>query len=94
MADMEYDKATVPNSAQGPQPASSKHDEAPIESGEGHLRVYSDAVDTKRLGEPVTFPFSGRTAPNRFLKAPMTERLCTWNKDGEDIVRSVFSLEL
>ncbi|EME45535.1 hypothetical protein DOTSEDRAFT_62043 [Dothistroma septosporum NZE10] len=42
-------------------------------------------VDTSRLKEPVTFPFSGRTAKNRFLKAPMTERLCAWNSDGEDI---------
>lgn len=23
---------------------------------------------------------------NRFLKAPMTERLCRWNSEGEDIV--------
>lgn len=40
------------------------------------------------MAEPVTFAFSGRTAMNRFLKAPMTERLCKWNDEdkGEDIV--------
>lgn len=85
MADMEYDKTTVRTTTR-PQPASSEHDKAPPESGQGHLRVHSDAVDTSSLREPITFPFSGRTAPNRFLKAPMTERLCAWNKEGEDIV--------
>lgn len=51
----------------------------------GHLRVKGPNVDTSVLGESITFPFSRRTAKNRFLKAPMTERLCTWNKEGEDI---------
>ncbi|KAJ2894034.1 hypothetical protein MKZ38_007976 [Zalerion maritima] len=32
-----------------------------------------------RLGEPITFPVSGRTAPNRFLNAAMSESLCTWD---------------
>lgn len=58
----------------------------PIESGKGHLRYASVPTDVSVLGEPIKFPFSGLTAKNRFLKAPMTERLCSWNKDGEDIV--------
>jgi len=48
--------------------------------GRGHSRVKGDGnVDTKLLSQPITFPFSGRTAPNRLLKAPMTERLCHWS---------------
>ncbi|KAF2768030.1 FMN-linked oxidoreductase [Teratosphaeria nubilosa] len=34
------------------------------------------SVDTTVLKDSITFPFSGRIAKNRFLKAPMTERLC------------------
>src|SRR6267154_5319124 len=30
------------------------------------------------LKQPVTFPFSGRTAKNRFLKSAMSERLATF----------------
>jgi 2,4-dienoyl-CoA reductase-like NADH-dependent reductase (Old Yellow Enzyme family) len=33
------------------------------------------------LAQPITFPNSGLTAPNRFLKSAMTERLCTYNDD-------------
>ncbi|KAF2103929.1 FMN-linked oxidoreductase [Rhizodiscina lignyota] len=51
----------------------------------GTARIAGDEVDVSVLAEPLTFEFSGRTAKNRFLKAPMTERLCAWNKDGEDI---------
>lgn len=50
------------------------------------MRVPGDNVDVSVLRQPITFPFSGRTAKNRLLKAPMTERLCNWNKEGEDIV--------
>ncbi|KAK8069380.1 hypothetical protein PG994_005996 [Apiospora phragmitis] len=42
----------------------------------------------RRIGHPETaapVPLLGRTAKNRFLKAPMTERLCQWNKGDEDI---------
>ncbi|KAF9893418.1 hypothetical protein FE257_010730 [Aspergillus nanangensis] len=51
----------------------------------GHIRMESQPIDTSPLQQPLTFAFSGRTAKNRFLKAPMTERLCTWNRDDEDI---------
>lgn len=36
-----------------------------------------DPVD--QLRQPVTFPFSGRTAKNRFLKSAMSERLATFS---------------
>ncbi|KAL0253084.1 hypothetical protein SLS55_010535 [Diplodia seriata] len=43
-------------------------------------RYPTDAtVDLSPLGQPLTFPFSGKTAPNRFLKAAMTERLSSWS---------------
>ena len=81
----EYDKTAVPA---GPLPASDKHVENPPEAMQGHLRVDSQPADVSILGQPITFSFSGKTAPNRFLKAPMTERLCYWNKEDEDIVCS------
>lgn len=58
-----------------------------------HIRVASKPdVDISVLGTPITFAFCGKTAPNRFLKAPMTERLCRWNDEGrgEDVVSSEF----
>lgn len=42
-------------------------------------RFESEAVDAAPLGQPLPFAFSGQTAPNRFLKAAMTERLSTWD---------------
>jgi 2,4-dienoyl-CoA reductase-like NADH-dependent reductase (Old Yellow Enzyme family) len=36
------------------------------------------------LGQPVTFPFSGRTAKNRFLKSAMSERLATFSTFDPD----------
>ncbi|KAK2758956.1 hypothetical protein FQN54_003054 [Arachnomyces sp. PD_36] len=39
----------------------------------------SENTDPAPLGGPLTFNFSGKTAPNRFLKAAMTERLSTWD---------------
>lgn len=47
----------------------------------GRVRIKGDNVDFSPLGESITFPFSGKTAMNRFLKAPMTERLCYWPED-------------
>ncbi|KAK7885430.1 hypothetical protein LTR67_010223 [Exophiala xenobiotica] len=38
-----------------------------------------EAVDPSPLAEPLHFEFAGVSAPNRFLKAAMTERLCTWS---------------
>jgi len=37
----------------------------------------SDSIEL--LNQPVTFPFSGRTARNRFLKSAMSERLATFS---------------
>lgn len=80
---MEYDQST----AQGtPEAKKYPHETEAGVPGHGHRRVKGDAVTTSSLAEPLTFPFSGKTAKNRFLKAPMTERLCHWNKEGEDIV--------
>lgn len=66
-----------------PPDASTTHPSTP---GRGHSRVKgsASAADIALLASPITFPFSGRVAPNRFLKAPMTERLCRWS--NEDIV--------
>lgn len=37
--------------------------------------------DLSLIGAPVTYFHSGKTAPNRFLKSAMTERLCVWSND-------------
>ncbi|KAK8103016.1 NADH-dependent flavin oxidoreductase nadA [Apiospora sp. TS-2023a] len=42
-------------------------------------RIQSEKVDVSPLGQPLHFEFSGKTAPNRFLKGAMTERLSTWD---------------
>ncbi|KAL8960071.1 MAG: hypothetical protein Q9193_003167 [Seirophora villosa] len=42
-------------------------------------RYQSDHVDASPLGKPLEFPFSGKSAPNRFLKAAMTERISSWH---------------
>jgi hypothetical protein len=60
-------------------------------SHNGTYRLDAEAVNVSPLTEPITFEFSGRTAKNRFLKAPMTERLCHWNKEGEDIVLQILT---
>ena len=77
---MEYDTATTKSAPSG---STSKAD---LSDDRGHARIKSNSVDVSILKESITFAFSGRTAKNRFLKAPMTERLCKWNKEGEDIV--------
>lgn len=38
-----------------------------------------ETVDPSPLGQPLHFEFSGKTAPNRFLKAAMTERQSSWD---------------
>ncbi|KAJ5490199.1 Aldolase-type TIM barrel [Penicillium expansum] len=38
-------------------------------------------TDVSPLGRPLKFSFSGRTAPNRFLKGAMSERLASWSQD-------------
>jgi len=45
-------------------------------------RYVSEPADRSRLGKPLTFHFSGRTAPNRFMKAAMTEQLCTYDHNN------------
>ncbi|PNS16382.1 NADH oxidase [Sphaceloma murrayae] len=42
-------------------------------------RYESDDVSAEALGKPLEFAFSKKTAPNRFLKAAMTERLSSWS---------------
>lgn len=42
-------------------------------------RYQSEDVDPAPLGKPLHFEFANRTAPNRFLKAAMTERLSSWD---------------
>jgi hypothetical protein len=79
----EYDKSTM-NGV--PEAETYKHESISSPPGRGTSRVKGPDVDVSVLKEPITLPFSGRTAKNRFLKAPMTERLCHWNKEGEDIV--------
>ncbi|KAJ5545913.1 hypothetical protein N7494_003498 [Penicillium frequentans] len=41
-------------------------------------RFESADVDPSPLGKPLTFTFSGRTAPNRFLTGAMSERLASF----------------
>lgn len=80
---MEYDKTT----AQGSSEAKNyPHHSTSHPTGAGKLRVKGSDVNVARLAESIVLPFSGRVVKNRFLKAPMTERLCHWNKEGEDIV--------
>ncbi|KAK0938802.1 hypothetical protein LTR29_009652 [Friedmanniomyces endolithicus] len=79
---MEYDMAT------GTGPPESKaypHESVTFGGNDGKLRIKAPKVDVSALAESITLPFSGRTARNRFLKAPMTERLCHWNQEGEDV---------
>jgi len=39
----------------------------------------SSSSDPSPLAQPLEFAFSGKTAPNRFLKGAMTERLSSWD---------------
>jgi 2,4-dienoyl-CoA reductase-like NADH-dependent reductase (Old Yellow Enzyme family) len=42
-------------------------------------RFEGKPTDPSALAESLHFPFSKRSAPNRFLKAAMTERLSSWS---------------
>lgn len=44
-------------------------------------RFPSDSKTGELLGQPLKFAFSERTAPNRVLKAAMTERLSSWHPE-------------
>lgn len=69
-----------------PQPEPALHEQHSPQSERGRVRVKGDEVGVKILKQSLTLPFSGRTVMNRLMKAPMTERLCHWNKYGEDFV--------
>ena len=57
------------------------------------VRYDSEDLDPSPLGKPFEFEFSGLKAPNRFIKAAMTERISSW--DPTDInTRGVPSKEL
>lgn len=45
-------------------------------------RYESDSKDASPLGQPLKFEFSGQTAPNRFLKGAMTERISSWDPEN------------
>ncbi|RYC56917.1 hypothetical protein CHU98_g9285 [Xylaria longipes] len=47
-------------------------------------RYRSEPADRSRLAEPLTFHFSGRTVSNRFMKAAMTEQLCTYDHNDPE----------
>ncbi|KAI0476592.1 hypothetical protein GGR56DRAFT_643464 [Xylariaceae sp. FL0804] len=42
-------------------------------------RFAAEEVDVSPLGQPLKFEFSGKTAPNRFMKGAMTERQSSWD---------------
>ena len=72
---MEYDKVTSSTPLPPAKLDSSTTTELP---GRDHLRVKGDGnVDTKLLSQPIKFPFSGRTALNRLLKAPRQNAYAT-----------------
>ena len=47
-------------------------------------RYDSEIKDVGPLAQPLKFEFSGKTAPNRFLKAAMTERLSSWDPEHKE----------
>ncbi len=75
---MEYDTTTKSAPVEPSLPSY-----ATFSSRGGDIRIESSDADVSVLSQPLTFPFSGRTVKNRFLKAPMTERLCYWPKDPD-----------
>ena len=42
-------------------------------------RYESEKVSPEPLGQPLKFEFSGKSAPNRFIKGAMTERISSWD---------------
>ena len=45
-------------------------------------RYESEDVSAAPLGQPLEFAFANRSAPNRFLKGAMTERLSSWDPEN------------
>ncbi|KAI1871141.1 hypothetical protein JX265_006181 [Neoarthrinium moseri] len=66
--------------------------EEPLPKSGSHLmeddptppRYKSEPADVSRLAEPLTFPYSGCIASNRFMHAAMTEQLCTYDPDDHE----------
>lgn len=56
-------------------------------------RYQSENVDIAPLGRPIRFEFAQKEAPNRFLKAAMSERLASWSPQQLDL-RGIPSPEL
>lgn len=56
-------------------------------------RIPAEDVDPTPLGQPLVFEFSGKTAPNRFLKGSLLERLSSWDPQNFE-KRGVPSKEL
>jgi hypothetical protein len=82
-----YGQTSSANLSADPEKPSDKLVDHVPGGGHGNLRVHSETVDVSILKEKIVFPFSGKVAPNRFLKAPMTERLCPWPENhAEDKV--------
>ena len=52
------------------------HDSTKGGVNDGSFRVDAPNVDVGLLKEPITFGFSGRTAPNRFLKGTPQASVC------------------
>jgi 2,4-dienoyl-CoA reductase-like NADH-dependent reductase (Old Yellow Enzyme family) len=48
----------------------------------GYPRYESDDVSAAPLAQPLEFAFANRSAPNRFLKGAMTERLSSWDPEN------------
>jgi hypothetical protein len=42
-------------------------------------RYPSAEADSSALAQPLSFPYASKKAQNRFLKAAMSERLCSWS---------------
>jgi hypothetical protein len=62
---MEYDKTSISGIAEA---KSYPHDSTAAGGRDGKLRINGPNTDVGILEESITFPFSGRTAKNRFLK--------------------------
>lgn len=63
---MEYDKVAAKGE---PEAKNYPHESVKGSGNGGRLRVKGPEVDVSPLRESITFPYSGRTAKNRFLKA-------------------------
>lgn len=44
------------------------------------------SADQALLASPISFHHAGISAPNRFLKSAMTERLCEWSEEESEVL--------